>query len=86
MADDTVRVDLQDVDIGSSRDDRVTVSFYNSEDDNINSDNIGTIDSNSRMRRTGHASGRAEQFLESKGFGWLMETENDETEENKLLL
>ena len=46
------------------------------------SGDMGSMQSEPRHRSTG----KATQFLESKGFGWLLEVEEDSEEDNKPLL
>lgn len=49
----------------------------------LSSDELGSMKSETRRR----VKGRASEFLESKGFGWLMEVEEEESEEeNRPLL
>lgn len=87
MADERqLQIDLEDIDLRVTPEGQGEVPFYNSEGGNSNEQfptNIGTIENedNNTRRRTG----KAEQYLESKGLGWLMETDHDEDMNTPLL-
>ena len=61
------------------KEDSTNLSFYRSEIRNDDTFSGGTMKDERRR-------GKAEQFLEKRGFGWLMDTEEEESDSDKPLL
>ena len=61
------------------------ISFYPS-DLKASDNRLGDLDTLSNDQVRQRLGGRASQFLENKGFGWLMEVEEDESDSGRPLL
>ncbi len=96
MAADSREIDMRDISLDTTNIDYDIVTteeatsinhmaFYQS-DNSVNNEqsNIGGQTEGGIMKNIN--GGRTEQFLENRGFGWLLDTEEDELDSEKPLL